>query len=269
MIRRQHTANAFSTASSAKEEWPAKADVIVVGFGCAGACAALEAARGGANVVILERFAAGGCSTARSGGVLYFGGGTEIQSAAGVEDSEENMMAYLKAQCCGSGAVSLETVRDFCTRSKENLRFLQNIGVSFRNSRGEVQLYGKKTYYPPSYATLYTSGNEGASPYNTQARPASRGHRVFGEGLTGGVLFEKLRAAVESHPRIHVREHCKVSELISSDDGRVEGVICSEILPWGALRDFHTQVAEATSNAALFSRCALTLATYQFPPTSE
>jgi succinate dehydrogenase/fumarate reductase flavoprotein subunit len=40
--------------------WDIQADVVVVGFGAAGACAALEAAAAGCDVVVLDRFAGGG-----------------------------------------------------------------------------------------------------------------------------------------------------------------------------------------------------------------
>jgi succinate dehydrogenase/fumarate reductase flavoprotein subunit len=50
--------------------WDIQADVVVVGFGAAGACAALEAAAAGCDVVVLDRFAGGG-ATALSGGVIY------------------------------------------------------------------------------------------------------------------------------------------------------------------------------------------------------
>ena len=42
--------------------WDQEADVVVVGLGCAGACAALAARDAGADVLVLERAAAGGCS---------------------------------------------------------------------------------------------------------------------------------------------------------------------------------------------------------------
>lgn len=71
-----------------------EADVVVVGFGAAGACAALEAAAAGCSVLVLDRFGGGG-ATALSGGVLYAGGGTPQQHAAGVTDSPEAMFAYL------------------------------------------------------------------------------------------------------------------------------------------------------------------------------
>ena len=43
-------------------------DVVVVGFGIAGGCAALEAARGGARVLLLERAAVHGGTSSMSGG---------------------------------------------------------------------------------------------------------------------------------------------------------------------------------------------------------
>jgi choline dehydrogenase-like flavoprotein len=56
-------------------DWDVEADVVVVGFGAAGACAALEAAAACCSVLILDRFGGGG-ATALSGGVVYAGGGT-------------------------------------------------------------------------------------------------------------------------------------------------------------------------------------------------
>jgi succinate dehydrogenase/fumarate reductase flavoprotein subunit len=52
------------------QTWDVQADVVVVRFGAAGACAALEAAGAGCDVVVLDRFGGGG-ATALSGGVVY------------------------------------------------------------------------------------------------------------------------------------------------------------------------------------------------------
>ena len=51
-------------------------DVVVVGFGIAGGCAALEAARAGARVLLLEKSAVHGGTSSMSGGHFYLGGGT-------------------------------------------------------------------------------------------------------------------------------------------------------------------------------------------------
>ena len=46
--------------------WDAEADVVIVGLGGAGACAAIEAAAGGAEVAVLERASGGGGTSALS-----------------------------------------------------------------------------------------------------------------------------------------------------------------------------------------------------------
>ena len=48
-------------------------DVVVVGFGIAGGCAALEAARAGARVLLLEKSAVHGGTSSMSGGHFYLG----------------------------------------------------------------------------------------------------------------------------------------------------------------------------------------------------
>src|SRR5438034_962083 len=90
-------------------------DLLVAGFGLAGASAAVEAAQAGLRVLALERFEGGGAS-AMSGGLYYAGGGTRYQREAGYDDDPENMYAYLKTQL-GDAAVSDRTLRRFCSES--------------------------------------------------------------------------------------------------------------------------------------------------------
>ena len=70
--------------------WDDHCDVLVVGFGAAGASAAIEAAGAGADVIVTDRFGGGGAS-AKSGGVVYAGGGTRFQKTAGYDDSPDAM----------------------------------------------------------------------------------------------------------------------------------------------------------------------------------
>lgn len=51
--------------------WTREVDIIVVGLGAAGACAALEAHRAGADVQIIERASGGGGASAQSEGIFY------------------------------------------------------------------------------------------------------------------------------------------------------------------------------------------------------
>ena len=64
---------------------PLIADVVIVGAGLAGYCAALEAAATGARVVLLEKQLAGGGSTVLSGGFMAFAD-TPMQADAGLHD---------------------------------------------------------------------------------------------------------------------------------------------------------------------------------------
>ena len=81
------------------DRWDDTADVVVVGLGVAGTCAAIEAAEAGAEVLALERSMTGGGTSAHSGGIIYLGGGTPIQEACGFEDTAADMFAFLVAAC--------------------------------------------------------------------------------------------------------------------------------------------------------------------------
>ena len=202
------------------ERWDAEADVVIVGFGGAGACAAIEAADRGADVLIVDRFRGGG-ATAISGGIVYAGGGTRHQIAAGFTDSVEAMLDYLKQET--GDVVSAETLKRFCEQSIENLEWLERNGVPF-----DASMAPRKTSYPTNDHYLYYSGNELAPPYRDQAKPAPRGHRTHGPNMSGKVLFAGLRRAVAQRP-VRVRYQTAVSELLTDGSGRVIGVECREI----------------------------------------
>ena len=67
---------------------PKAVDVIVLGAGMAGHVAALGAAEAGASVLLLEKGASYGGTSAVSGGGMVFAG-TDLQAAAGVEDNAD------------------------------------------------------------------------------------------------------------------------------------------------------------------------------------
>ena len=77
--------------------WSVETEVIVAGFGAAGASVAIEAARAGANVTLFEATSGNGGTSALSGGEIYLGGGggTPIQRAAGFDDRTEDLYKYL------------------------------------------------------------------------------------------------------------------------------------------------------------------------------
>lgn len=197
--------------------WDATADVVVVGFGGAGACAALEAHEAGADVLVLDRFHGGG-ATAISGGVVYAGGGTPEQRSAGIADTPTAMYDYLRLET--AGAVSDATLRRFCDESVAMLEWLKGHGVPFEGSAAPY-----KTSYPTNDYYLYYSGNELSGPARAVAPPAPRGHRARGRGTSGKALFGPLRTAVESRG-IRVQAQSRAESLVTDEAGRVLGVRC-------------------------------------------
>jgi 3-oxo-5alpha-steroid 4-dehydrogenase len=198
-------------------DWDIQADVVVVGFGAAGACAALEAAAAGRRVLVLDRFDGGG-ATALSGGVVYAGGGTPQQRAAGVSDSAEAMFRYLRTEV--GDIVPVGTLRQFCDGSTAMLAWLEGHGVPF-----EGTLCPDKTSYPTNRHYLYYSGSELSA--RDVAPPAPRGHRALGRGTSGGLLFARLAAAVR-RAGVEVERQTAAVRLIT-ENGRVTGVECRSL----------------------------------------
>lgn len=106
--------------------WDETVDVLVVGFGGTGACAAIEAADLGASVLAVDRFTGGGATEA-SGGV-YYGGGTRFQREAGFEDTAAELFKYLDMEL--EGVVAQSTLKRFCEDSAANLEWLINLGMN-------------------------------------------------------------------------------------------------------------------------------------------
>ncbi|MFC5463100.1 FAD-binding protein [Massilia niabensis] len=201
-----------------KVHWDDTADVVIVGFGGAGAAAAIQARELGADVIALDRFNGGG-ATAYSGGVTY-AGATRYQKEAGYEDSADNMYRYLSQE---GAPVSPETLRRFCEGSNGDLEWLEAQGVPFNG-----KAYPEKTTYPPEGFFLYFSGNEKVPSYKKNAAPAPRGHRAVGPGFTGAVHFHALRnAALSKGTRLI--PHSPVRRLVTAQDGTVIGVEISQV----------------------------------------
>ena len=201
-------------------DWTHTTDVVVIGYGGAGVCAALEAAESGLTVIALDR-ANGGGATAINGGVFYAGGGTATQKAAGVEDSVDAMYDYLKIEA--GGVVSDAMVRRFCENSVEDHDWMVAHGVKFR-----PVLYDKKTSYPPTTYYLYHSDSTLAKRYADQIKPAARGHRVDlpptrGAHGYGAGLYDPLKEAADL-AGVNLLTETIVEAMVMDASGAVVGV---------------------------------------------
>ena len=196
---------------------------MVVGAGCAGASAAIEAGRAGADVVVLERSGGPGGASAMSGGSLYLGGGTPIQKACGFEDTPDNMLAFVSA-AAGPDADTAK-VELYCQESLEHFDWVVGCGVPFKAS-----LWTGTFPEPLNDDGLMWTGGEDAYPFNQIARPAPRGHvpqaadKRAGERSSGHVLMEHLSSEAGRCGARTVTDFM-VERLVVESDGRMAGVV--------------------------------------------
>lgn len=192
-------------------------DVVVVGLGMAGASVALEANAAGVDVLVLERSGAGGGASALSGGLVYMGGGTPVQKAAGFEDSEENMFKFLMA--VSSPGADEEKIRLFCEGSVEQFHWFEKQGVPFKRSFYDEPGLESRT----DDCLVYTAG-EDCAPWNTIAVPAPRGHKAQVVQKGGGLLMKCMLDAV-GRAGIPVQTDTRAEALVVGDDGVVAGLV--------------------------------------------
>jgi len=203
--------------------WADEADVIVIGFGVAGACAAIEAAANGADVLVLERSSGWGGAAALASGFVYLGGGTPVQKACGFEDSPEDMYTFLTA-AMGPGADEAKLAL-YAERSVEHFDWLVSCGVEFKST-----FYDKPAWEPAGDHGLMYSGGENAYPFADLVRPAPRGHlpraldRHSCDRSGGYMLMQPLAECVASYG-VRVDYDTRFERLVIDPDGRVVGVV--------------------------------------------
>lgn len=164
-------------------------DVLVIGGGGAGASAAIEARRGGANVMIVTKLRIGDANT-----MMAEGG---IQAADKENDSPQRH--YLDALGGGHFAAKPELLRKLVIEAPEAIQWLNNLGVMFdKNSDG----------------VMITTHGGGTS--------RKRMHACA--DYTGAEIMRVLRDEVINQS-IPVADFTAAVELIMDDKGQVAGAV--------------------------------------------
>ena len=188
----------------------------------AGAAAAVEAARGGADVLVLERTGSWGGAASMAGGFIYLGGGTPLQKACGFTDSADNMAAFLNV-AMGPGADE-SRIADYCEGSLGHFDWLVECGVPFK-----AEFFGQPGWEPMGDEGLMYSGGENSYPFNTIATPAPRGHvpqmsnKKQGEASAGFMLMKPL-VETATAAGVTALYDVRVQRLVVESDGRVAGI---------------------------------------------
>ena len=218
----QSQQNFRPVADEAVPNWDIETDVLIIGFGGSGGCAAIEAADAGADVMIADVASAAGGSTALSSSEIYMGGdgGTPAQQANDFEDSTEDMFRYLMM---ASGPNADESkVRLYAEQNLQHYRWLtETLGMEFNTT-----FVREKTIIHLTDDCLLFTGSEEAYPFNQVARPCPRGHKPKVEGDVGGdYLIGKIVAQVENRSNIQISYNTRGLRLVQQASGRVTGAV--------------------------------------------
>ncbi len=197
-------------------DWDRMVDVIVVGKGIAGSCAALEATRAGAEVLVLERAGGGGGASALSQGIFYLGGGTGVQQACGYKDSPQNMYDFLRASTSHPDDA---VIREFADGAREHFDWLEEQGIPFTRTG-----FSGKAVYLKTADCLLTTGNEKIWPFKDMAKPVPRGHQARSDEVNGGLSAMRALLGRCEAEGIDTVYNAAVTRLHTNETGRVVGV---------------------------------------------
>ncbi len=213
------------------QQWDMEADVVVVGLGGAGACAAIEAHDAGAKVVVLEKLPHATLfnNTRMSGGVWHNPDPTGDRTAR---------IDYIKAMMSGENIpwklegeqphVSDDMAEMFADRIMEIEEFLMTLDPDLDR---EAMAAGGDASFPmfPSFAeakygrtvsTRYKDAGDADPSLPIYERPKL--HKTSGEALFHALLEVGI---IEKRPDIQLCFESPAKRLVQAEDGTIIGVI--------------------------------------------
>lgn len=214
------------TSAGLEDSWDREADVVVVGFGGAGACAAIAAADAGASVVLLEKCAEADhlCNTLMSGGIFH---------SPDPDGDPEAIKQYLRGMFSGENLDTKyegeqsplfvdEIVEKFAEYEPKNAEFMQSLDPEFNIiERGGAAFPD----FPGAEASGYKSYN---SSYGKSATgPKFPTIDMPKEDTAAGLaFFNCLKTGVADRAdAIEVVYETPGKKLIQNENGEVIGIV--------------------------------------------
>lgn len=223
------TTAATALANESAPSWDAEADIVVVGFGGAGGCAAVQAADNGATVILLEKNPEDNhlCNTLMSGGIFH----------TATEDSDpEALKQYLRAMFSGDNLPTKTEgeqsplfvdgiVEKFAEYMVENAEFMQNLDEDYNIiERGGA-----------AFPTFPGAEESGYRSYNS-----SYGRSAVGplfptldmdkyDTAAGFAFFNCIKNGVEERgDMIEVMWETPAQSLVKNESGEIIGVVATQ-----------------------------------------
>jgi succinate dehydrogenase/fumarate reductase flavoprotein subunit len=196
-----------------------EADLVVVGFGGAGAAAAIAAADLGGSAIIVEKQApsAHTPSTRMSGGIVF--GVNDVAAAA----------RYLDR--CAGGMIPFEVTQAWAEKAAKLVEWLEEIGADL-----QVRRIGGAEHPRFDGAEAIDVYQQGRLRDGTPLEPPATGEtakaasgwttmeRTNPDFRTGDEYFQALAGCVARRPRIQVLWESPARRLLTGEGGRVTGV---------------------------------------------
>jgi len=227
-------------------QWEKELDVVVLGTGAAALSAAIAAADGGAAVLVLEKSAQIGGTTAFSGGVPWIPN-NHYMKALGVEVERESVLNFIKRLNLGRSEDHM--LERYVDKAKEVIKYLdEHAGVRFNSPKSYPEYYAhmdealkngthsldpvpfdlnsigewgnilrRNPIFPP--LTLDEGGAVGAIDFNVVAERMQNNIVTMGRALVASLFKACLDKGVE----ILIETGGK--ELVLDDNGNVIGLL--------------------------------------------
>jgi len=186
--------------SSGKQEM--EADVIVVGYGAAGAAAAITAHDNGARVLILEKMPEGGGNSRVCGGSIFYPTGMEA-------------VQHVEALC--GRVTDREIIETYVENAMKN--------------KGWIEQLGGETVPPPYIDICYPPIPPGTRAWwpNVVASEFVNGFEVKGESKRPAERLWKVLSTNVEQRGIPVMTGTPARELTTNENGEVVGVIAERV----------------------------------------
>lgn len=221
------TANAVS-AQTKSPHWDLETDVIVLGFGAAGAATAITAAKNGAKVLIVERQPEATCrpNSRMSGGIFHCPDKTANRKA---------LQQYAQAMFSGEnipGKNEGENPEFSEGLAKAWAEYTPNLLDWLREQDPDIKGHATAGYKGAAFPSF-----PGAKDCAYQVYRASYLDRIppvcaYGkpkkETSNGEAFWQCLKTGVEKQPNIKVLYELKGEHLLKNDNGEIIGMIVSD-----------------------------------------
>ena len=238
-------ASEATEAAPSEIAWDQECEVLVCGYGAAGASCAIEAADNGAQVLIIEKASLPGGSMARCGGAIM-GAGTRVQQELGVEDTADGLFNWVNT--CVNQHYNLcpeEIIRAYADMSGEDVDWIMDLCTEYcGHELFEVEWATENENAQGNEATGDDGNGVTAGCLNAvgceyekfgitreEAVPRSHwAHSYDGAPNSGPELFDPLHECINAkvaEGTISVQFETALKDFVVGDNGAVLGVIAT------------------------------------------